>query len=168
MRTDYFNDAEQAAAIWNNREDAREEPLEEKPELAFLDPGGKMPTCVPHIIKSNAAGWERSKRKMKHATIKVGDYEETVQLLTNGMKTGRSGFVYIVTDGEAVKIGRAANLASRISSIQVGNPRQLTVLQTIQTRNAMELEATLHHKFKKQHIRGEWFNLLPLFGEVPA
>jgi hypothetical protein len=69
------------------------------------------------------------------------------------------GYVYFITDGEAdaVKIGFATNVGSRLSSLGTGNFRKLTV-QT-EFRTYIEAERMLHRHFKADRIKGEWFRL---------
>lgn len=72
-------------------------------------------------------------------------------------------FVYFVSDGTAIKIGRAANLTARLSEIQVGNPRDVKLLFYIPTKSdtdASLIEAALHDVFRDSLIRGEWFDII--------
>jgi Meiotically up-regulated gene 113 len=63
--------------------------------------------------------------------------------------------VYFITDGDAIKIGVASDVNDRREKLQVGNPRPLRILKTLQGSHSLEYE--LHHRFKKHHVRGEWF-----------
>ena len=78
------------------------------------------------------------------------------------------GFVYIVEDGLAVKIGYTAGpAASRVDDLQTGNPRLISVIATISGASDI-VELHLHHEFAKWNVRGEWFdrsNLLALARE---
>ena len=76
-----------------------------------------------------------------------------------------SGYVYAITnpawDGW-VKIGMAVDIDRRIKQMQTGNHRQLWIMASIPCDSrieAAELERSFHRFFKKQKIRGEWFNL---------
>ena len=80
----------------------------------------------------------------------------------NKTKT-RAGYVYIITDGEYVKIGQATNIEKRLASLQCGNPRKLSILQTIQTDDMNLTEHSLHWWFKDYRIQGEWFDLASVF-----
>lgn len=64
--------------------------------------------------------------------------------------------VYFVEDGDCIKIGTTVGKVKiRLSSLQVGNPRQLTLLGTFQESGNVEYD--LHNRFHAYHIRGEWF-----------
>ena len=75
-------------------------------------------------------------------------------------------YLYFIstTRKNVVKIGIAKNPNKRLKTFQTANYEKLIILRVIQvpTRNlAFELEKALHQKFKKYHIRGEWFKLTP-------
>lgn len=67
--------------------------------------------------------------------------------------------VYFIRSGEYIKIGYTSDLPKRLSNLQTGNPHQLTVIHTILTRQAEEIEADLHEMFTEYHVSGEWFRL---------
>lgn len=96
--------------------------------------------------------------------IDIAGYSESVMLLPNGSDNPEHGFVYLMTDGSAVKIGKSADLGKRISQIQTGNPNEIILLQAIETDDMARVERSLHEWFKKYRMRGEWFDLLPHFG----
>ena len=100
--------------------------------------------------------------------IEIGGYKEQIPLAPPASIHKESGYVYIITDGEAVKIGQTKNLKSRISSIQTGNPRQIKVLQTIKVQDMDSVEQSIHYHYRDYHKRDEWFDLLPVFGVSAA
>jgi len=70
-------------------------------------------------------------------------------------------FVYILTDGTSVKVGRAKNILSRIKVIQCGCPRQIKPVcgfGPIDRRDAASFETELHRAMKSRRIGGEWFD----------
>ena len=79
--------------------------------------------------------------------------------------------VYFILDekSNALKIGYAADVDSRFSSIQTGNPNPLVILHTIKCRSerhAANLEKELHIRFGQYRLRGEWFTFdVELFKE---
>lgn len=80
-------------------------------------------------------------------------------------------YVYFVQDGTdgPIKIGLADNPEQRLSSLQVGNPRPLTLLATFQTWEPRKDEAQIHARFAEHRIRGEWFHPHPdLMAQVVA
>ena len=64
------------------------------------------------------------------------------------------------TDSNAVKIGRAKNVAKRLNSLQTANPIELILLKTVEVmsgKEAKEKEELLHNKFANLRLLGEWF-----------
>lgn len=69
--------------------------------------------------------------------------------------------IYFITDGEYVKIGFTDkdDVQQRLSTLQTGNARELTLLGTMQ--GGRESEMLLHQVFSSLRVRGEWFLLTP-------
>lgn len=71
--------------------------------------------------------------------------------------------VYLMTDGEFHKIGRTGgDVQKRLSTIQSGNAREITLLETspyLTYRESIHLEKVLHTNWGKKRVRGEWFKL---------
>lgn len=65
--------------------------------------------------------------------------------------------VYIIYSHihQAVKIGYASDLDSRLSTIQISTPEKLSLMFTFE--GGKELEEYLHQRLNQFHIRGEWF-----------
>lgn len=72
-----------------------------------------------------------------------------------------SSFVYFITDGEYVKIGKGFPLP-RMKMLQTGNPRELKLLFSIPIgpHSARNAEYQIHELFKRYWMRGEWFDIL--------
>ena len=75
-------------------------------------------------------------------------------------------YVYFIstTRKNVVKIGIANNPNKRLKTFQTANHEELIILRVIKVENralAFKLETALHQKFKKYHVRGEWFKLTP-------
>lgn len=71
-------------------------------------------------------------------------------------------FVYFISDGQFVKIGKAKNVKSRLSSIQVSSPRECKILALIpcaDEASALKAEQILHSRFSEYRMSGEWFNI---------
>lgn len=71
-------------------------------------------------------------------------------------------YVYFVRAGNrgAIKIGVAKDVKKRIDELQIGNAFRLNVIACIPCDcrdQAVGLEQKIHRFFKKQRIRGEWF-----------
>ena len=69
-------------------------------------------------------------------------------------------YIYFITDGEAIKIGKTNNVKNRLRVLQTAQPRELKCVKVIECEedNVDRVEQSLHTKFKKAHIRGEWFD----------
>ncbi len=76
------------------------------------------------------------------------------------------GYVYfikcVVPEGyvkNLVKIGQTTNVATRLLSLQTGNPFSLVVHKTIESSEYKKIEHALHKKFKDKRINLEWFDV---------
>lgn len=67
--------------------------------------------------------------------------------------------VYFVRTGGAIKIGFSAKVGRRLSGLQTGHHRKLSLIGYLPSTGNEELD--LHEKFKHLHIRGEWFDAGP-------
>lgn len=67
--------------------------------------------------------------------------------------------VYFLRDGDHVKIGTSANVPVRIAGGQTMNPRELVLIGSVP--GDRRLEADLHRRFRRLHVRGEWFEATP-------
>ncbi|HYE20939.1 MAG TPA: GIY-YIG nuclease family protein [Tepidisphaeraceae bacterium] len=65
--------------------------------------------------------------------------------------------IYFVQDSRTfdIKIGHAADVASRVSSLQTGNPGRLVILLAIPGDEPQE--RALHRSFCGVRVHGEWF-----------
>jgi hypothetical protein len=69
------------------------------------------------------------------------------------------GFVYLMSDGELWKIGKALNIVSRKKQLERQLDKPLELLHSIQSDDYSRAEAEMHHRYKHCRIRGEWFDL---------
>lgn len=70
-----------------------------------------------------------------------------------------NNYLYVLTDGDFYKIGVTSNIEQRVNSIKKLNPREITVLKLKKLDNAYSYEKSMHKKFEKKLVYGEWFNL---------
>lgn len=76
-------------------------------------------------------------------------------------KEDNSGYVYLMSDGDKIKIGYTSkNVFGRMDSLQTGNPRPLHVLYYFPA--SIKTEGILHEQYKRQWIRGKWYDLSPV------
>jgi hypothetical protein len=77
-------------------------------------------------------------------------------------KLSRPGYVYVLKSVTGnFKIGRAKDPANRLRTFEVKLPFEVEYECVIQTVDMVELERSLHQRFKDQHVNGEWFSLSP-------
>ena len=63
---------------------------------------------------------------------------------------------FIHQQNEYVKIGYTnQSVKTRMQALQVGNPILLSIYTVIE--GDLDAEAALHKRFKRHHIRGEWY-----------
>ena len=62
---------------------------------------------------------------------------------------------YFISNGRAVKIGRARRPAHRLRQLQTAHPQPLTLVATLDG----DQEASLHRRFAGDRLEGEWFIL---------
>jgi hypothetical protein len=74
---------------------------------------------------------------------------------SQALPKGAGEVVYFVRAGDAVKIGRTANLASRLRALATGSAASLEVLASVP--GGREREAEEHRRCRHLRIRGEWF-----------
>jgi hypothetical protein len=79
------------------------------------------------------------------------------QACSPGAKWVRPLAVYFIQAGVGgpIKIGCSADAASRLATLQVGNPEALRLLAT--APGGFAEEATLHARFAAHRLTGEWF-----------
>lgn len=73
------------------------------------------------------------------------------------------GYVYAITDGDAIKIGWTrrppAGPGGRLVQLQTAHPRKLRLLGVV--AGALAAEANLHRRFAAYRLHGEWFRYVP-------
>jgi hypothetical protein len=111
---------------------------------------------------------ERFRHVFKHYGISEKERSDNLiacdvgKLLAGNMREpekGCAGFVYVIKDGEFYKIGIAVDPKARITLLQTGNPRKLTLLHYWQSDNPRKEEAKIHKRLRRFRVSGEWFKL---------
>lgn len=80
--------------------------------------------------------------------------------------------VYFILDCQGkIKIGKTNNIAKRMTDLQINQPTTLRLAGWISCKenglpdsDYSRIETMLHHKFDFCHVRGEWFEDLPVLG----
>lgn len=70
-------------------------------------------------------------------------------------KITRKGFIYFAEGGEFIKIGFTLQIDERMHALRVACPFDLRLLHS--EFGTRDIEQRLHRRFKKSHVRGEWF-----------
>ena len=78
-----------------------------------------------------------------------------------------NGEVYLVSDGQYTKIGKAVNPEHRLKGLQTGNPRKLNIIGTIpnyylQLGDSIvltDIEHCLHDIYRDKQVQLEWYDL---------
>ncbi len=65
--------------------------------------------------------------------------------------------IYLITDGEKVKIGYSKDPLKRLKQLQVGHPKYLRLLKVYNAPNWVEKR--IHYILHLDCTRGEWFDL---------
>lgn len=76
-----------------------------------------------------------------------------------GQREGRQGYVYLISDGTAYKVGYSTNPWARVPELQTGNPRKLSLVSIF--KGTVEDERALHIKYSADNILQEWFEASP-------
>jgi hypothetical protein len=71
----------------------------------------------------------------------------------------RAGYVYIISDGEKIKIGRSINPENRVRGISTQGGMKLVDTCFVSCENAHVVEAAAHRHFSEQRGIGEWFSV---------
>jgi hypothetical protein len=74
-------------------------------------------------------------------------------------------YTYFIIENEdnekhRIKIGSSKDPGKRIRELQTGNPRKLAIMGWIECEN-QDLEKSLHKKYEKKKLNGEWFTIEP-------
>jgi len=69
----------------------------------------------------------------------------------------RPGYLYFITSGNVVKIGKSESPRQRLRDISVYNPNKLELIFQKEFYNIDLVERLTQYKFHQFHIKGEWF-----------
>lgn len=84
----------------------------------------------------------------------------TVRINT-GCCEDQYSYVYLITDGDFLKVGISKDPVTRLKGLQTANARKLSLVQTskrMSREDAAQWEAQLHEKYKDSRVQGEWFS----------
>lgn len=103
--------------------------------------------------------WTPQQKRLAMALIEA---QERTQKLTKKINKQSCCYVYLVSDGDAFKLGIAKNVTKRLGGLRVGCSRELEVLCKYKFKSkdeAFKVEQNSHRELKAFSIRGEWFKI---------
>ncbi len=108
-------------------------------------------SCASRLLRNTRINKEIDNR------FSVGKY-----LPENKLNKQETNNIYLMKEDALglCKIGIASNPMSRLSTLQVACPQNITLLGFLKIENAKIYEAELHARYHGKHYRGEWFRLL--------
>ncbi len=71
-------------------------------------------------------------------------------------------YVYFISDGRYIKIGKTTALMKRLKALQTSNAARLFYVAVIECPNekaAYRKEKQIHELFKAYEVNGEWFDI---------
>lgn len=74
----------------------------------------------------------------------------------------RKEYVYLIQDGDLVKIGRSYNPQKRLSQLRFEKAKDMKIIVKMELDSLEDssfLEKDLHREFSHLRVRGEWFIL---------
>lgn len=74
-------------------------------------------------------------------------------------KRSTHGFVYLMHFEGRYKVGWSGNLERRCAELSTKFPHKVELLASIYSDDAQQLETYIHHAFRQNRIKGEWFAL---------
>jgi len=89
-------------------------------------------------------------------------YKKLMVVIKDTFNKNKPSSIYVMSDGEFIKIGVTSNMKSRLVRIQSGNPRKVKVIYSSQVKNAQKIEHKTHKHFHEKRLMGEWFDLAPM------
>lgn len=98
-----------------------------------------------------------------HTYVSMGDLrKKAAKVKTKQERASVSSYIYAISDGNNIKIGKSNNPHKRIDSLQTSNSNPLYIVATLNCTSqtqAFRLEKKLHRVFSKHRLKGEWFSI---------
>lgn len=116
---------------------------------------GRSNPSVPVSLKTAGHAYDIEK------TARDPELEAALGVLRDykAQRSGRQGYVYLISDGTAYKVGYSVNPNKRVAELQTGNPRKLSLLAFVPGTEADE--KALHAKYIADNLLQEWFTASP-------
>ena len=78
------------------------------------------------------------------------------------MGKNKSTHLYVLKCGDLYKIGVTNNIARRVKTLQIGNPKPISVEYIEERYKPHKAEHYLHQQFSTRRVKGEWFKDLTI------
>jgi hypothetical protein len=125
--------------------------LKEASQIHFA--GKVTPSYLKGEIGLTMAGWRFGETVLTSEEY-INDFKERFRLIS--LAAIDAPGVYVIGYNKLVKIGLSStSIKQRIVTIQQGLPHALRIYASLS--GGAEEEKSLHRRFKKYHVRGEWF-----------
>ena len=112
------------------------------------------------IIAHVFAGTYIAKRALEEQQRLEDGYGENLSPTMRHKREKIKGYIYLLAGLPGTyKIGRTANLESRLGNFAVKLPFKVKVVCIIPTEDTVTLEKELHQKYQACRLEGEWFQL---------
>lgn len=79
------------------------------------------------------------------------------------MSDNAGAYVYFMSDGQYLKIGKAKDYKKRLSHIQIANARTIKIQYLIPVKDetcAFKIEGFLHRAYMSYQMNGEWYDIM--------
>lgn len=131
-----------------------------RPERQFTKPTNKVCVCCykkNHRRRPEVKAKIRLYMKQYNRGVRVRDYksDDLNEVPKNKFSDDDTGFVYFISDGTHIKIGKANDPCQRVRELQTANPFVLEMLGV--TQGGHKLEFRLHDLLAEFRLQGEWF-----------
>lgn len=72
----------------------------------------------------------------------------------------KNDYVYVVVSSNGLfKLGLTSQVRQRVAQLKSSSPVECELLAVLKSKNADDLEKSLHSKYHSLRVRGEWFAL---------
>ena len=125
-------------------------------------------SAIKHLYKNFGNGIDFRVSRIHAGNIKGGRPSLLIMLtrhcaermLANGRRVSgvalaqRKTYFILCKEANAIKIGMAADVSTRLASLQVGNPFELRIVLIL----PVNIETKMHKQFNSLRLRYEWFS----------
>lgn len=124
-----------------------------------IEDGNRIFDSLPKDIKENIltaieCDYFDEKNRIQNAWVQTGQQEK------NNKRKAQNGYIYLIKNQNAYKIGRAKKVQERFNKYITENPHSISLILSYKVADYIKVEANLLKRFEHKKIRGEWFDLI--------